>query len=177
MGRRIGELNLPSKSNFNTGGSGSPSLVDLYTKMGEEATTTNKARENEIRNIYANILSSISGNESSLRASGLSDIETQSKNLIGQETQNLISSGLYGTTTASGVPTKVATQFTQPARMKLEDLITQRKQTAQLGMADFIERIQNAYPDYSQLAQAEAAKASAPTMTKTINSYPGFKSL
>ena len=61
--------------------------------------------------------------------------------------------------------------------MKLEDLITQRKQTAQLGMADFIERIQNAYPDYSQLAQAEAAKASAPTITKTINSYPGFKSL
>lgn len=132
-------------------------LSNRYTQMARKAEAANKARETEIRGIYADILNSISGSNSSLRASGLADIETQSKKLIGQESQNLISSGLYGTTTAASIPTRVATEFAQPARVKLEDLLSSRKREAQLGLAGFVERIQNQYPDYNALFQAQIA--------------------
>jgi len=137
----------------------SQSLVDLYEQITSKAKADNVAREKEIRNIYANVLNEISGSNASLRASGLKDIETQSKQLVGQETQQMISSGLYGTTTAAGIPTKVASTFTQPARLKLEDLLSARKREVQLGLAGFVERIENPYPDYNALIQAQIAAA------------------
>jgi len=133
----------------------SQSLVDQYKQMASEAKAANVAREKEIRSIYANILNSISGSNASMRASGLSDIETQSKQLVGQESQNLISSGLYGTTTAASIPTRVESSFARPARLKLEDLLASRKREAQLGLAGFVERIENPYPDYNALIQAQ----------------------
>jgi len=138
-------------------------LVDkYYGQMETKAKADNIAREKEIRNIYANILNELSGSNASLRASGLKDIETQSKQLVGQETQQMISSGLYGTTTAAGIPTKVASTFTQPARLKLEDLLSARKREVQLGLAGFVERIENPYPDYNALMQAKIAQTSQP---------------
>lgn len=142
-------------------------LYDIYSKMAGEAKAANVKRETEIRDIYADIINSISGSNESLRAAGLKDIESQANKAIGQQTQNLISSGLYGTTTAAAVPTQVATQFTQPARLKLEDFLSSRKREAQLGLAGFIERIENPYPDYSALMQAEIANASVPRVNTT----------
>ena len=130
-------------------------LTAETTKREKQATKFNKARETEIRGLYSSILSGLTGSENSLRASGLKDIETQSKRLEGTETQNLISSGLFGTTTAASVPTRVASEFTQPSRLKLEDMLRQRKTEAQLGLAGFVERIQNPYPDYNSLVQAQ----------------------
>jgi len=135
------------------------SLYSQFQKRETEAKAANVAREKEIRNIYANVLNEISGSNASLRASGLKDIETQSKQLVGQETQQMISSGLYGTTTAAGIPTKVASTFTQPARLKLEDFLSARKREVQLGLAGFVERIENPYPDYNALIQAQIAAA------------------
>ena len=132
-------------------------LVDQYQQMAEEAREANIAREKEIRGIYANILNAISGSESSLRASGLADIERQAGKLTGQATQQMISSGLYGTTTAAAIPTQVQAGFAQPARLKLEDLLATRKREAQLGLAGFVERIETPYPDYSGLMQAQIA--------------------
>jgi len=136
------------------------SLTGRYEKMEAEAKESNKARETEIRGLYGSILNGLTGSENSLRASGLKDIETQSNKLVGNETQNLISSGLFGTTTAASVPTRVASEFTEPSRLKLEDMLSQRKTEAQLGLAGFVERIQNPYPDYNNLVQAQIAQAS-----------------
>ena len=135
-------------------------LANLYQKMETESKKKNLAREKEIRGIYSNILNSISGSNASLRASGLADIERQAAGLTGQETQSMISSGLYGTTTAAAIPRNVATSFTQPSRLKLEDMLAQRKREAQLGLAGFVERIENPYPDYNSLIQAQVAAAS-----------------
>ena len=140
-------------------------LTQSYTKMADEAKASNLARETEIRNIYTNILNSISGSNDSMRASGLADIERQAGQLEGRETQQMISSGLYGTTTAAAIPRNVATSFTQPARLKLEDLLSTRKREAQLGLAGFVERIQTPYPDYNALFQAQIAEASQPGQT------------
>ena len=130
-------------------------LTNKVAQQEKEAKAANKARETEIRGLYSSILNGLSGSENSIRASGLKDIETQSNRLVGTETQNLISSGLFGTTTAASVPTRVASEFEQPARLKLEDMIRQRKTEAQLGLAGFVERIQNPYPDYNSLVQAQ----------------------
>ena len=141
-------------------------LANLYQKMGTESKKKNLAREKEIRGIYSNILNSISGSNASLRASGLADIETQAKGLVGQETQGMISSGLYGTTTAAAIPRNVAASFTQPSRLKLEDMLAQRKREAQLGLAGFVERIETPYPDYNSLMQAMAAQSSTQQQTQ-----------
>ena len=140
----------------------SPSLVNQYQQMASEAKQANIARETEIRGMYADILNSISGSNASLRASGLADIERQAGQLEGRETQQMISSGMYGTTTAAAIPRNVATSFTQPSRLKLEDLLSTRKREAQLGLAGFVERIENPYPDYNALFQAQIAEASQP---------------
>ena len=132
-------------------------ITQMYQAMEEEAKKKNLAREKEIRKLYANMLNSLTGSNNSLRASGLADIETESARLVGSETQQMISSGLYGTTTAGAIPRKVATGFTQPSRLKLEDLISSRKRELQLGLAEFVERIENPYPDYNSLMQAMIA--------------------
>ena len=135
----------------------SMALFNLYQKMAEESKQANIKREKEIRKLYANMLNSLTGSNNSLRASGLADIETESARLVGSETQQMISSGLYGTTTAGAIPRNVATGFTQPSRLKLEDLISSRKRELQLGLAGFVERIENPYPDYNSLMQAMIA--------------------
>jgi hypothetical protein len=137
------------------------SLYNNFSQREEEAKTSNLKRESEIRGIYADILNSISGSNDSLRASGLADIERQAGTLTGQETQGMISSGLYGTTTAAAIPRNVAASFTQPSRIKLEDLLQGRKREAQLGLAGFVERIENPYPDYNTLMQAMIAQGSS----------------
>jgi len=154
------------------GGNAPPSLTEQYKKMEAEAKAKNVAREKEIRGIYTDILNAISGSESSLRAAGLADIERQAGQLVGQETQQMISSGLYGTTTAAAIPRNVATSFTRPARLKLEDLLATRKREAQLGLAGFVERIETPYPDYNALMQAQVAQASIPRTQSVAQSSP-----
>ena len=136
---------------------GMNSLVGQYQRMADEAKKANLAREQEIRGTYTDILSRL-GPGGAFEKSELAGIESQERGLVGKETQNLISSGLYGTTTAASIPTRVATEFTRPARAKLEDLLEQRRTEAKLGQAGFVERIQQPYPDYSALLQAMAAQ-------------------
>lgn len=136
-----------------------PTLLSSYQKLADQARVANLKREQEIRGLYGGIIGQ-NTKESPFYKAGMQDIETESQRLVGQETQGLISSGLYGTTTAASVPTKVATQFTQPSRMKLEDILQQRKGEAQLGLAGFVERINEPYPDYSTLMQAYTAMGS-----------------
>lgn len=140
-------------------GDGGNSLLSNYTKLADQVRAANLKREQEIRGLYGGIIGQ-NTKDSLFYKAGMQDIETESQRLVGQETQGLISSGLYGTTTAASVPTKVATQFTQPSRMKLEDILQQRKSEAQLGLAGFVERINEPYPDYSALMQAYTAMGS-----------------
>lgn len=132
-------------------------LAAMYQRMTEEAKKANLAREKEIRGTYADILGRL-GPGGAFEKSQLADIQSQAEGLVGKETQGLISSGLYGTTTAASVPTRVETEFARPARMKLEDLLEQRRTEAKLGQAGFVERINQPYPDYNALMQAMVAQ-------------------
>lgn len=90
----------------------------------------------------------------------LSQLETQKVQDVGKETQQMISSGLYGTTTAAGAGQRWEANVGAGARLKLEDLQMERLSTAQIGKAGLIERVENPAPDYGMLFQAMQAQGS-----------------
>jgi len=100
----------------------------------------------------------------------LGQLETQKVRDVGRETQQMISSGLYGTTTTAGLPTKWEAEVGAPSRLRLEDIMMQRLSQAQIGKAGFIERREDVYPDVGAYAgyAAQAARAPARTYGRTF---------
>lgn len=96
----------------------------------------------------------------------LGQLEAQKGRDVGRETQQMISSGLYGTTTTAGLPTKWEAEVGAPSRLRLEDIMMQRLSQAQIGKAGFIERREDVYPDVGAYAGYTAQAAAAkPTTT------------
>jgi len=135
----------------------------LYEKREADALAANKKREAEIRSIYGEIIGQGQG---AARTAGLAEIEQGKTQAVGAGTQQMISSGLYGTTTAASLPVQAENQASL-SRLKLEDMLRERTNTAKLGLAGFSERIETPYPDYSALMQAYAAQSSAPQTKKS----------
>jgi len=128
-------------------------LADFHTRE-TGALEANIAREAEILGIYGDIIGQTGG---AFREAGLADIEQAKTTAVGAGTQQLISSGLYGTTTAASIPMQAEAQA-QRSRLKLEDIIQQRTTEAKLGLAGFAERIETPFPDYNLLLQSMIAK-------------------
>ena len=145
----IGSIPVPSYSPTNP----MLDLVSGFEEREKAALAANKAREKEIRGLYSGILNQ---DYSAARAAGQSEIARGERTSIGQGLQQLISSGLFGTTTAASVPA-AAKRVSTEQRLKLEDVLQQRQTEAKKQFADFIERIEQPYPDYSMLMQAMAA--------------------
>lgn len=94
----------------------------------------------------------------------LGQLEKQKVRDVGKETQQMISSGLYGTTTTAGLPGKWEAEVGAPARLRLEDIMMERLSQAQIGKAGFIERREDVYPDVGRYAgYAQQTAAAAPT--------------
>lgn len=142
------------------GGSRSGYLSGLqadFTKRETAAREANLARETEIRGTYDELIGQGQG---AFRTAGLADIERGKTQAIGAGTQQMVSSGMYGTTTAASIPVQAENQASL-SRLKLEDIIQQRQTQLKLGKAGFVERIEDPYPDYGLLVQAMAARAQA----------------
>lgn len=122
----------------------------------EGALAANVKRETEIRGIYDQLIGQGQG---AFRTAGLADIERSKTRAVGQGMQQMVSSGLFGTTTAASIPVQAENQASL-SRLKLEDIIQQRTTELKLGKAGFVERIEDPYPDYNMLIQAMAAGAS-----------------
>lgn len=142
----------------------SQSLLQDFQKREADARAANKARELEIRKTYENIIAQYEEG-GAFKASGLADIERTKTRAIGAGTQQMISSGLFGTTTAASIPVQ-AEQTAGLQRLKLEDILEQRVTEAKLGQASFVERIEEPYPDYQLLRDAYVAQASTPRQTQ-----------
>lgn len=146
----------------------SQALTDLmasWEEKQESARLSNIERRKQIEAIYSGIIGKYEAGGAFEKA-GLQEIETARTRGVGQEMQQMISSGLYGTTTAAGVPRKWETEVGQPARLRLEDIMMQRLTSAQTEKAGFMERIEEPYPDYATMAgltqQAAAGPAARP---------------
>jgi len=141
-------------ANARTGGIDYTSLYAATQRRESGALAANVKRETEIRGIYDQLIGQGQG---AFRTAGLADIERSKTQAVGAGTQQLISSGLYGTTTAAALPVQAEGQAAR-SRLKLEDIIQQRTAELKLGKAGFVERIEDPYPDYNMLLQAMAAQ-------------------
>lgn len=159
IGRGIIDYRKPAPAQTSRGGSSNylDFLQRDFTKRETAARSANVARETEIRGTYDELINQGQG---AFRTAGLADIERGKTQAIGAGTQQLISSGLYGTTTAASIPVQAENQASL-SRLKLEDIIQQRTSQLKLGKAGFVERIEDPYPDYGLLVQAMAARARA----------------
>ncbi len=131
-------------------------LVADFRKREESARAANLKRETEVRGIYGKQIAQYQEG-GAFKAAGLAEIEQTKKRAVGAGTQQMISSGLYGTTTAASIPVQAEHQAGL-ARLKLEDILQQRTSQAQTKLAGFVERIEQPYPDYNMLLQASIAQ-------------------
>lgn len=146
------------------------SLTQSYTQMSEEAKKANEKRQTEITGIYDKIANMFAPG-GSYGQSYIDQLNRRKVQDVSGAQQSDISSGLYGLRNRGN---EWESSVGQPARRTLEDFLTE-KYTGALGQkAGFLERIENPYPDYTLLAQAEAARASTPTYSKIINSTPSL---
>ena len=160
IGRGVIDYRKP-KPTQPVGYSGGPNINygALYRNFQERekgAREANLARESEIRGTYDQL---IDQGQEAFRTAGLADIERGKTQAVGAGTQQMISSGLYGTTTAASIPVQAENQASL-SRLKLEDIIQQRQNELKLGKAGFVERIEQPYPDYSMLMNAMIAAGS-----------------
>ena len=125
------------------------------------AKRANRQRYAQAMGIYDEIIARTQPG-GAMEKAGLAQIEAAKTKGIGQETQQMISSGMYGTTTTAGIPARWEAEVGAPARLRLEDILEQRRTTAKLGKAGFIERREDVYPDVGAVAEYERIAAGAP---------------
>lgn len=130
----------------------SSSLIGQISRQQASARQANVARRGQIESIYGNMLGMVQPG-GAFEKRGLADIARQKTKTVGEETQGLISGGMFGTTTTAGLGRKFEANVGAPARLRLEDIMQQRQLGVMGQKAGFLERIEDVYPDYSSLLQ------------------------
>jgi len=147
------------------------SLIRSFQIAEARARAANIKREQELRGMYEKVEERYQPG-GAFEVSGKAEIERAKVKSTGQEMQQLISSGMYGTTTAAGIPSRWEAEVGMPARSKLEDISMGRLTQAEMAKAGFIERIQEPYPDYGPLMQAIQAASAVPRRTSAAAQPP-----
>lgn len=136
-----------------------------FGEAAERARQANIARQVRIEKMYSEMMGMV-GPGGAFEKAGLGEIERARTRGVGGEMQQMISSGMYGTTTAAGVPRQWEAEVGAPARLRLEDIMTQRQLGVKQQMAGFLERIQEPYPDYALMASL--MPAAEKTVTRRV---------
>lgn len=137
------------------------------TEQEEAAKTANLQRYEQAMAIYDEIIARYRpGGEFGKAALG--QLEQRKVLDVGKETQQLISSGLYGTTTMGATGRRWEEAVGGPERLKLEDIQMQRLSQAQVGKAGFMERREDIGPDPSLVAQLSQQVGAAPRQTTGV---------
>ena len=138
-----------------------------YTQKYDEAKTANLKRYDEGMSIYDEIINRYRPGGTFGQAA-LQQLESQKQQYIGKGTQNLVSSGLFGSTVRSSLPGVFEKEIGAPYRLKLEDLMMERLSQAQLGKSQFMERREDTYPDLNQMAELTSRAAQSKGTQTTI---------
>ena len=146
------------------------SLTDLYKEATEEAQAANEARyqqamgiSDEIAGMYSPTGSFGQGYKASL--------ERAKSQSVSSGLASLVQSGLGATGGAASLATAWEQGVGAEARLKLEDLITEKRATALQNKIALIQSKEDIYPDYGQLSQAAAASASAPRTSSGVGGF------
>lgn len=137
-------------------------IIAKYESAAEQAKAATAKREAEVTSIYDEIIARY-GPAGTYGRAAEALLERAGEKAVGLGTQQLISSGLYGTQMGGGLRTAWESEVGAPARLQIEDIKMERLSQAQLGKAGFVERIEDAYPDYGSLMQYAAQAANVPS--------------
>lgn len=138
------------------------SLIQLAQQDQKEAQAANARREAEIRNLYQQNISALAPGGVTEQAGQRAIEQTYS-----QDVSRMIGAGLYGTTAVESTAGAARRQ----GRLTLESLLEARRSGARSEYAQFIERIQNEYPDLSAVERGYAAQASMPSGTSSLTGW------
>jgi len=131
------------------------SYLRSLQRAEQQAYLSNLARKEQIESIYDSIIEMYQPG-GAFEARYLSQLGTRKAKDVGSEMQQLISSGLYGTTTTAGIGRRWEAEVGEPARLAMEDVMQQRLGMAMGKKAEFLTGIEEEYPDY--LAAASLAR-------------------
>ena len=140
---------------YKTGITRSPQYGRAIQQVGFQQASAKRAnieRQKRIENLF-NLMEKRVSPGGAFEKRGLADIEARKTKGVGKEMQQMISSGMYGTTTAAGTGRRWEADVSAPARLRLEDIMQQRQLGVMGQKAGFLERIEDEYPDYSSLLQ------------------------
>ena len=110
-------------------------ILSQYEQAAESARLSNLQRSEQVQAIWDEIIRRYQPG-GTFEARALQQLEARKKRETGAEMQQLISSGLFGTTVAGGVGRRWEEAVGAPARLSLEDIMMQRLSTAQIGKAE-----------------------------------------
>jgi hypothetical protein len=128
------------------------SLTTQIIDSVNQANKANKIREQEIRDLFKDILSRY-GEGGTFGAGYEAQLGRQKVKDVAFGMQNLVSSGMSNTTQPAGIGKKWEEEIGAPERLKLEDLRMDRLSQAQQDYGSFIERISDQAPDMSLISQ------------------------
>jgi hypothetical protein len=144
----------------NSGSSYRNSLLQQYAQMmikaQNEANAANEKRYKEGMTGYQNIADMYAPGGSFGQGANAMYERGKTKNLA-TAGQNLISSGLGGTTISAGLPSKYEEEVGTPFKLQLQDLMTSKYAEAMGNKLGFLERKTEKGPDFSQIAQILAS--------------------
>jgi hypothetical protein len=172
---------LSNKTNLHAGVSATTDLsteglLKQYQTAYDTAKASNLSRYNELMDLSNAIIGQYTPG-GAMEKAGTQKIETQKTQDVGGARQNLISSGLYGTTVNAALPSTWEANVGMGARLTLEQMMQQGYTGALQNKANIIENREDAYPNLDMMAQLIAKSSASGGNTRYVNSYSGFKSL
>jgi len=136
-------------------------LIGKFTEQQEAARLSNEQRYAQALEIYDKIISQYQPEGGYLKGAE-AELERVKGRTVASETQDLVSSGLFGTSTRAGLGQRWEAEVGMPARLKLEDIRMERLAQALGGKASAIQAREDIGPDYATVAQLSAAAANQP---------------
>jgi len=147
-------------------------IINRFQAMQDAANAANEKRYEEALALYGDIVEQYKPG-GAFGTGFEAELGRQKTKTVAGQTQQLVSSGLYGTSVTAGLGQKFEEEVGMPARLKLEDIRMGRYAEAVGQKAGLIERREDTGPDYGMIAQLAAQAASTPTYQPTTPSTYG----
>jgi hypothetical protein len=145
-----------------------------WAEAQKKANAANEKRYSEAKGIYEGISAQYAPG-GKFQAGALASFERQKLRDMATANQSLVSSGLFNTTIAAGLPSKYEEEVGTPFRLNLEDIRMQRYGEAQTNLAGLIERREDVAPDpslYANLMQGASSGVSlGPNASKGLDAF------
>ena len=138
------------------------SILGAFQAAQQSANIANLQRYKQGIGIYDEIIKNWGKGGGFVKGAEATLARTKKKDIAGGM-QNLVSSGLAGTTMAAGIGKKWEEEVGAPSRLSIADIAGQRLAQAMEGKAGFIERRQDTGPDPGMVSSLMQAMGNQPT--------------